>query len=281
LDYITVIELIANMKNRLERLSMGDDFGDRMKEYESVETDRIFLKDLPIYARLDGRSFSKFTRNMDRPFDSRMSQCMIETTRYIVDKTHASVGYTSSDEISIAWPAVKTSEGQHFFAGKIQKICSVLAGMAAAKFAYEYTKNFGVISDSMPHFDCRVINMPNQIETVNMFLWRALDAEKNAIGMIARHHFSHSILQNKSILDMLELLKNKNVDINSYPNNFKYGVWLKRVIEEQSLTDDKILRIPEKHRSDQITKFLRSRVIELDVSRFSEIDDKINIIFGD
>ena len=53
-----------------------DLFGDRMKAYEAVETDRILDASLPIYARIDGRSFSAFTRGMQRPFDERMTGAM-------------------------------------------------------------------------------------------------------------------------------------------------------------------------------------------------------------
>ena len=40
----------------------SDEFGDRMKAYEAVETSRAFDPALPIYARIDGRAFSAFTR---------------------------------------------------------------------------------------------------------------------------------------------------------------------------------------------------------------------------
>ena len=60
---------------------------------------------LPIYARIDGRSFSKFTRGFERPYDSRMSDAMIETMKGLVDKTHARLGYTQSDEISLVYMA--------------------------------------------------------------------------------------------------------------------------------------------------------------------------------
>jgi len=38
--------------------------GDRMKDYESYETNRRFLPNLPIYARIDGHGFSRFTQGM-------------------------------------------------------------------------------------------------------------------------------------------------------------------------------------------------------------------------
>ena len=56
-----------------------DDFGNRMKAYEAAETERSFMPLLPIYARIDGRGFSGFTRGLDRPFDLRITRAMIET----------------------------------------------------------------------------------------------------------------------------------------------------------------------------------------------------------
>lgn len=71
-----------------------DNFGDRMKTYERIETGQKFLPLAPIYARLDGRSFSNFTRGMDRPFDRRFSEVVQEVTRYLVKETGATLGYT-------------------------------------------------------------------------------------------------------------------------------------------------------------------------------------------
>jgi tRNA(His) 5'-end guanylyltransferase len=53
--------------------SDSDDLGDCMKAYEAVETARTLDPALPIYARIDGRSFSTFTPSMRRPFDPRMA----------------------------------------------------------------------------------------------------------------------------------------------------------------------------------------------------------------
>jgi len=57
-----------------------------MKEYEAQETARRFLPGLPIYARIDGRGFSKFTKGMDRPYDARMSNAMVSATKVLVAK---------------------------------------------------------------------------------------------------------------------------------------------------------------------------------------------------
>lgn len=98
----------------------NDEFGVRMKAYEAVESSRRLNAHLPVYARIDGRSFSKFTRDMDRPFDQSMTSAMIETARHLVQETHAQIGFTQSDEVSLIRLA-KTEESQIFFSGKVQK----------------------------------------------------------------------------------------------------------------------------------------------------------------
>lgn len=81
--------------------SSKDAFGDRMKGYESLETDRRAMTGLPLVVRVDGRSFSKFTRGMARPYDTDMANLMVETAKYLVEETNAKVGYTQSDEITL------------------------------------------------------------------------------------------------------------------------------------------------------------------------------------
>src|SRR4051812_37118692 len=103
-----------------------------MKELESQETDRKFLLGLPIYARIDGRGFSKFTKGMHRPYDERMSKSMVETTKKLVDKTHATIGYVQSDEISLVW--IPTINGNCWFDRKITKMTSVVSGLATISF---------------------------------------------------------------------------------------------------------------------------------------------------
>jgi len=73
-----------------------DALGTRMKEYERRETERRFLPYLPVYARIDGKGFSKFTRGMERPFDKNMSDSMVETTRYLIEQTQACPRVTKS-----------------------------------------------------------------------------------------------------------------------------------------------------------------------------------------
>jgi tRNA(His) guanylyltransferase len=254
-------------------MPLEDEFGDRMKAYERVETARKLNPHLPIYARIDGRSFSSFTRGMVRPFDLRMIEAMVETTRYLVDETHARLGYTQSDEISLIWLA-ETAQSDVFFSGKVLKMASVLASMAAAKFARVCPPGF---EDRLPHFDCRVFQLPSQTEGANAFLWRAMDARKNAIQMVAQRHFSPKQLHGKGQRDMLAMLAEIGVDFEALPKAFKRGSFLQRETKARELSPEEMARIPEQHRPTG--PVLRSSVVTLDLPPFNEIEDRVSIVF--
>jgi tRNA(His) 5'-end guanylyltransferase len=260
-------------------MTSKDEHGDRMKALESAETGRRFDPTLPIYARIDGRGFSKFTKGMDRPFDARMLDSMIGTTKYLVEQTHAAIGYVQSDEISLVWDGNADPRSEHFFGGKIQKICSVLASMTAARFAVDYFINFGELSMKCPHFDCRVIQMPDQIEAANMLLWREIDARKNSVSMLARHYFSHHDLHKKSSKDMLSMLADKGILMYDQMTNFQRGTWVRRVVEDRSLTEEERAAIPFKYQppSGMLT---RSKVQAMVFPPFSEVSNRVDVIFA-
>lgn len=257
----------------MSRLKDTDYFGNRMKAYEAVETDRKLDPLLPIYARIDGRAFSTFTRGMKRPFDLSMVGAMVDTTKHLVHATHARIGYTQSDEISLVWLADHPGSDV-FFSGKVQKMVSVLASIAAAKFARVIPHEY---ADRLPHFDARVFQLPSKDEAANAFLWRAMDARKNAISMAAQAHFSHKALYGKDQKAMLAMLAEARVDFDAYPACCRLGSWVRRAVVERELTPDELARIPEAHRPTGIVT--RSEYRILDMPPFNKVDNRVDVIF--
>lgn len=255
---------------------MSDDLGDRMKRYEAAETGRLFMPGLPIYARIDGRCFSNFTRGMKRPYDDAMISCMVETTSYLVDETHANIGYTQSDEISLAW-AQADHRSDLPFGGKVFKLASVLASMAAAKFAQSVRFWIPDWSDKLPAFDCRVFQLPSLVEASNCILWREQDAAKNAIQMATRAVCSHKECDGKNTAEMNEMLFQRGINFNDYPPRFKRGTFVQRKTRERELSAEELQRIPEKHRPTG--PVLRSRVEQLDMPIFSTVTNRVAVIF--
>jgi tRNA(His) guanylyltransferase len=257
----------------MSRLKESDEFGNRMKAYEAVETARRLDPMSPIYARIDGRSFSRFTRGMERPFDARMTHAMVETTKHLVHETHARIGYTQSDEISLVWLA-EGPESDILFSGKVQKMVSVLASMAAAKFATVAPIDF---AHRLPHFDARVFQIPTKDEAANAFLWRSMDARKNAISMVAQSRFSHKALFGKGQKDMLAMLAEADVDFDSYPVASRRGSFVRRETVERLLTADEMAKIPAQHRP--AGPVMRSAIEVIDMPPFNEVANRTAVIF--
>lgn len=260
---------------------MSDDFGDRMKDYEAKETERRFIPLLPVYARLDGRCFSRFTRGLERPFDLKITRLMVDTTKFLVEETHARIGYTQSDEISLVWLQDRY-DSEMLFGGKVQKMVSVLAGLASAKFnqlASNWTGIGNRAHDLTPVFDCRVFQFPNRTEAANAFLWREQDATKNAITMAAQAYYSHKDLDGKIGAVKQEMLFAKGVNFNDYPAFFKRGTFVRRINVDRPMTANELACIPEKHRPEADALVTRSEIVELEMPIFTTVTNRESVIF--
>lgn len=256
----------------------GDQFGDRMKSYEKRETGRTFIPGIPVYARIDGRGFSNFTKGMDRPYDKIMSDIMIQATKDLVDHTVARIGYTQSDEISLVWLA--EDENDVFFAGKVQKMTSVLASLATAFFTRALlASRYAHLAERLPHFDARVFQLPSKIEATNAFLWREVDATKNAVSMAARAYYPHNELEGKKSAEMQEMIFAKGWNFNDYPSFFKRGTYVQRKTVERPLSEEERNRIDGKYRPPADKIFTRSSVEALELPRLGSIANRVDVIF--
>lgn len=216
------------------------------KSRESGETDRRSLVGHPVYVRIDGSRFSRFTKRMERPFDKRMSMAMVETTKAIMSDYHSLIGYTQSDEITVVFysPVQEIHHG-----GRFQKLASRLASNATAHFTI-LARQHGLsefVNRRPPEFDARVVCVPSLVELAQVVRWRSIDARRNAIQMAAQSVCSHKQLQGKHSGELLELLAGQGIDFDSYPGFFRSGTFIWREIEERILTKEELQKIPQKH----------------------------------
>jgi tRNA(His) 5'-end guanylyltransferase len=256
-----------------------DGLGDRCKDFEQAEAGRRAMRGLPLLARLDGRAFHTFTRGMQRPYERGMSIAMIETTRFLVQELHALVGYTQSDEITLAWFEASRSASDYAFDGRFQKIASVLAGMASAKFCQLVREHLPAKANDTPHFDCRVWQVPTLDDAADVFIWREDDATKNSITMAAGAYYADDELDGKHSGVKQEMLWQKGVNWNGFPSFFKRGSYLQRRTALRTLTDEERARIPEVHRPAEGATFERSQVVELDLPPVRKIANLPAVLF--
>jgi tRNA(His) 5'-end guanylyltransferase len=259
---------------------MEDSLGDYLKSLERAAQPANLDPTLPIYARIDGRGFSRFTKGMMRPFDPRMTKAMAFTAQYLVEQTHAVAAYVQSDEISLLWGPAKG--GQSFFGGKPFKLTSIISGLSTAAFTHALLNDPDGLDDYarlMPHFDCRVVQ-PAKADAVSFFSWRGQDARRNATSQIARAHFSHKALQGKSSSEMKELLRNIGVFSEKFNPESLNGTLLLRRSEKRNLAPEELARIPLAHRPQPGTLFDRSIVRRHSATHPGQIKNLEAVLFG-
>lgn len=169
--------------------------------------------------RVDGRNFSKFTKNMDKPFDLDFCKNMDTVAVQLCKEIQGAVfAYVQSDEISVLiWQDGEKS--QQWFGGDVAKTLSISAGLASSTMSLLYadrqawTDGAGIIYPVM--FDARVFTVPARHDVVRYFIWRQTDAYRNAVSMAASAVFSHKQLHEKTLWDRLQILKDAGQDFHA------------------------------------------------------------------
>ena len=191
--------------------------GDRMKTYYEDRT-RIYLpRRTYTLIRIDGKAFHTYTKGLKKPFDAGLIEDMGATTRYLCTEIQGAVlGYVQSDEISILLADFQDFTTQMWFDGNVQKICSIAASLATAKFnqlrtmrAMTESQIFMEPADikkiKLATFDARAFQINEKEEIINYFIWRQRDAIKNSIQSVAQTYFSQKQL-NKVNTDEMKVM---------------------------------------------------------------------------
>ena len=200
-----------------------NDLDRKMRAFEAAD-DPSVLPGLSIVVRLDGRSFTKLTKEthpFEAPFDERFRDYMVETTRHLMLAGFQAVyGYTQSDEISLL-----LSPDDDTFGRRQRKLLSVLSGEASARFS--------LLLGDVACFDSRLIPLPDRQSIVDYFRWRNEDAHRNALnahcywfqrkaGQSARE--ASDALERMGTSDKNELLFENGINFNDLPDWQKRGI---------------------------------------------------------
>lgn len=198
-----------------------DPLGDRLKSIENKY--RLYLprKEL-ICIRLDGVHFHSTTRNLDKPFDEQLSFYFERTLEHLCANIQGcKLGYQQSDEITLILSDLDKPDSEQWFGGNIQKIASVSASMATSEFNKQL-HIAGEVRLSNALFDSRVFSLPmNELE--NLIVWRFKDCVRNSIQGLAQVNIPHKQLQGVSALKQKQMLFDKEIDWNDWPEAYKYG----------------------------------------------------------
>ena len=223
------------MKNK-EKI---DPLGDRMKGYENVTRYHLMPRSYT-FCRVDGKSFHSYLKNCKRPFDKDVIHDMDATAVYLCENIqNAKLGFVQSDEITILLCDFDKLTTSQYFNGNIQKITSVVASLATAKFnqlraqRFIENKSMNLLGGEyeLAMFDCRCWTVPNAVEAMNVFRWRQQDCIRNSVSMVAQSNFSHKELHGKSQSNMHDMLHAEGVN---WATDFTNGEKNGRVIVKET-----------------------------------------------
>lgn len=243
----------------------------RMKYYETKSSQITTIPpEYPFIVRLDGRAFDKFLKHfpnkvvngVEKPYSDEFRSMMLKTSNFLLHEFSASTVYTSSDEITLIFsPIHQTEKGEynrHNFAGKVNKIISLISSTASASFVkYMSEKNYGNINSesngftaphelcSLPTFDARLLVFPIDMsyEITNHMIWRSqFICLRNFLLMYVHKYIKINDLVGMTKIERVNKLKNEfNIDLDSTSDDFiatKYGVFLKHSLHNKSEKED-------------------------------------------
>lgn len=202
-----------------------DELDLKMRVFETA-VDVCVLPGIYMVARLDGRSFTRLTKEVcafEAPFDVRFRDLMVETAESLMTcGFRVRFAYTESDEISLLLDL-----DENLFGRKLRKYDSVLAGEASAKFS--------LLLGKCATFDCRISQLPNAGLVVDYFRWRNEDAARNALnaycywtsrGLGFDPRGANARIDGLSVGAKYQMLFEQGINFNDVPSWQKRGVGL-------------------------------------------------------
>lgn len=265
---------------------MKDQLGDRMKDFYEDRTRFKLARRTNTIIRIDGKAFHTYTRGLKRPFDEGLMEDMNKTTEFLCQNIQgAKFGYVQSDEISILITDYDDMSTHAWFDGNLQKMASIAASLATAKFnqlrmarfcrnnvdpmaslassMIDETMSPGEIENfKLAMFDARVFQIPYQEEVINYFIWRQQDATRNSISSVAQANFSQKELHGKKTNEMQDMLMlQKEINWNDFTPREKRGSLIRKVqkkfIKPEHIED--VAKTPNTERVSENHVYIRSK----------------------
>ncbi len=211
----------------------------RVSSYEEI-ADYKLLSKLPVIISINGRSFSKITSLLDKPYSFEFSECLYDTMLKIIQDVDGAVfGYAYNDEIVIIARNDQKEDTNPWYDNKIQKITSVASSLATFYFSNKANSmDLNLYGD--PIFVSKVFTVPNFTETINTLIYKQNQSYSKSLynaclyELLKLNKYSVSdikeMLSNTSQDDKIDLLLQEcNVDFNDYPSDFRRGVGCYRI----------------------------------------------------
>lgn len=210
---------------------MSNKLKDRIDEHRDSYDYRI-LSRLPIAICVNGRSFSKVTSLLDKPYDSKFAECIMSTMMQLCTEVEGAIfGYQYNDEIVIVARNDQREDTSPWYDNRIQKICSVTSSIASIHFNNcANAIELNLLGE--PVFTSQVFAVPQIVEAINTLVYKQqqnfyLSVQLACFYELLKKHDKNAIKEmigGLTIDERIDLLQQEcGVDFNSYPMSFRRG----------------------------------------------------------
>lgn len=205
---------------------------DRIDAYQA-SADIKLLPRLPIVIVVNGRSFSKLTSLLNKPYDEKFAECIFSTMlRLCADIEGVIFSYQHNDEIVIVTRNDQNSDTIPWFDNRIQKICSITTSIATLHFnRCAAAIELNLMSE--PMFASQIFAVPNIAEAINTLVYKQQHNFHTSIQFACFYELLkkynkeniREMLSGLSVDEKIDLLNQEcQIDFNDYPAPFRRGV---------------------------------------------------------
>ena len=213
---------------------------ERMLSYEQTFDHKLPSK-LPLIININGRSFSKYTSLLDKPFSDKLLEVFYSTCLRLAPEIEGSVFiYCFNDDITVVCRNDQNLETKPWYDNRIQKISSITASLTTNFFNQHINAmDLNVSGDAV--FTSQALILPSIIETCNYLI----NKQQAALHTSIEQSCFYNLLKNfnkMEIKDMLngltldekiDLLKSKTrINFSNYPQVFRRGFAVYRTPKE-------------------------------------------------
>lgn len=207
---------------------------ERIEDYQSCY-DYKLTKKLPIVIKVQGSSFKRLTKHVEKPYDASFGEFMASVMMSTISEMPgALLGYNYSDEFIFVLRNDQSFETVPWCGNKIQDIVSMSSNIITNSFhnnLLDFSNNF--VINGNPIFKCGVYSLPNLSEVANNLILKQQDCMNKSINSLIKYNLSkrmsndtiNHLIKNSSFDQKVAILHNDcGVDIDSYPKSYTKGI---------------------------------------------------------
>lgn len=211
---------------------MSTSLKNRMESYMDSTNIKLLPK-IPLIINVNGRSFSKNTSLLDKPFCQKFAECMFSTMLKLCSDIDGTIfAYHHNDEITLAIRNDQSLDTNSWYDNKIQKICSAVSSIATMHFnTCANAIDLNLMGETI--FITQVFAVPNVAEAINALVFKQQQNFQTSIQfacfyeLLKKNYDKNNIkemLSGLSIDEKIDLLQQEcSIDFNDYSASYRRG----------------------------------------------------------